>query len=127
METSIQVLAAINFFVVGVSHILQPRAWVEFFVMLREKGAAGNFANAFLHLAPGSLIVSFHNVWQGVPTVLTVIGWGYVLKSLLFFAFPRLGLAALANVREDRAKLFVVPGVLLVAVSALLGYSLLGG
>ena len=34
MERSVEVVAAILFGVIGLSHILQPRAWVEFFTFL---------------------------------------------------------------------------------------------
>jgi hypothetical protein len=35
MERSVEVLAIILFGVVGLSHILQPKAWAEFFILLR--------------------------------------------------------------------------------------------
>jgi hypothetical protein len=41
MERSIEVLAVILFGVLGLSHILQPKAWAEFFILLRGKGEAG--------------------------------------------------------------------------------------
>jgi len=62
--------------VIGLSHVAQPRAWVEFFVWLRGKGHAGVFVNGFLSLGFGSFIVAFHNVWNGLPVILTLLGWG---------------------------------------------------
>ena len=53
MERAVDVLAVILFGIVGLSHILQPRAWVEFFVLLRGKGEAGAFVDAFLNLPLG--------------------------------------------------------------------------
>src|SRR5206468_12675539 len=47
MERSVEVLAIILFGVVGFSHILQPRAWTEFFILLRGKGEAGAFVDGF--------------------------------------------------------------------------------
>jgi hypothetical protein len=41
MERSVEVLAIILFGSFGLSHILQPRAWAEFFILLRGKGEAG--------------------------------------------------------------------------------------
>jgi hypothetical protein len=41
MERSVEVLAIILFGVLGLSHILQPNAWAEFFTLLRSKGEAG--------------------------------------------------------------------------------------
>ncbi len=61
-ERSIELLAAIQFLIIGLSHITMPRAWAEFFVMLRSRGDAGAFANGFLSLWFGALVVGFHNV-----------------------------------------------------------------
>ena len=41
MERAVEVLAIILFGIVGLSHILQPNAWVEFFILIRGKGEAG--------------------------------------------------------------------------------------
>jgi hypothetical protein len=41
MERSVEILAIILFGVPGLSHILQPEAWAEFFILLRSKGEAG--------------------------------------------------------------------------------------
>ncbi len=49
MESAIQKLAVISFLVIGLSHILQPRAWAQFFIDIRSKGETGSFINAFIH------------------------------------------------------------------------------
>ncbi len=124
METSIQTIAAISFIVIGLSHITNPRGWVEFFRILGEKGKAGIFLIALLHLPMGALIVAFHNVWQGIPLILTIIGWGYVLKSLIYFVYPAHGRKVLARVKIERSWEFVVGGVFLVALGGLLTFSI---
>lgn len=123
MEIAVEKFAAICFFVVGLSHILQTRAWAEFFILLRAKGAAGNFVNALLTLPMGALIVSFHNVWTGIPALLTLLGWLYVLKSLVAFVYPPLALRSLDAVSVEKSWKFAVAGVFLVAYSGLLAYS----
>ncbi len=65
METAIERFTVLSYFVICLSHILQPHAWVRFFVNLREKGDAGFFVVALLHLPFGALIGSFHNVMYG--------------------------------------------------------------
>ena len=123
MEIAVQKLAAICFFIVGLSHILRARAWADFFILLRAKGAAGNFVNALLTLPMGALIVSFHNVWTGIPAVLTVLGWLYVVKSLVAFVYPPLALRSLDAVSLEKSWKFAIPGVFMVALSGLLVYS----
>lgn len=125
MERAIEYVAAINCMVIGLSHVVQPRAWAEFFVWLRGKGAAGSFANGFLSLSFGSLIVGFHNVWVGIPAVLTLLGWAQVVKSVVAFVFPRVGLRSMDRVTPENARMFVAPGVVLMGIGGLLAYHLI--
>ncbi|MEE9578362.1 MAG: hypothetical protein V3W24_02215 [Gemmatimonadota bacterium] len=127
MERAIQIFAVINLVVIGLSHVAQPRAWAEFFVALREKGDRGVFVVGFMSLAFGSLIVAFHNVWSGLPIVLTILGWTQVLKGLVYFTFPSYGLRKLGIVDVERARMFVWPGLGLLVIAALLGYDLAAG
>jgi len=122
MERAIQIYAIINCAVIGISHALQPRAWVDFFVFLRERGEAGVFAAAFLSLSFGSIIVAFHNVWSGIPLVLTLLGWSQVIKALIYFAFPAVALRKFQTISQEKAKVFVIPGLLFLVLAALLGY-----
>jgi uncharacterized protein YjeT (DUF2065 family) len=125
MELAVTKLAIICFFITGVSHILQPRVWAQLFMDLHSKGEVGSFQNGLLHFPLGALIVSFHNVWHGLPLVLTLIGWGFVLKSFIYFVFPRHGVKMLARVSMERAWEFTVAGVFSLGISGLLIFSLL--
>ncbi|HMF54978.1 MAG TPA: hypothetical protein VK619_01345 [Pyrinomonadaceae bacterium] len=120
MELAVTKLAIICFFITGVSHIVQPRVWAQFFIDMHGKGEVGSFLNALLHFPLGVLIVSFHNVWHGLPVVLTLIGWGLVLKSFIYFVFPRHGGKILARVSIERSWEFIVAGLFSVGISGLL-------
>ncbi len=124
MEQAVQIFAIVNFVVIGLSHIVQPRVWVEFFVFLRERGEAGAFATALLSLIFGSIIVAFHNVWAGIPMVLTIVGWAQVLKALIYFTFPSFGLRKMQIPSRERPQLFVYPGIAFLILAGLLGYHL---
>ncbi len=123
MEQAIQTFAAINFLVIGLSHVVQHRAWAEFFILLHRQGRPGAFANGFLSLITGTLIVAFHNVWSGIPVVLTVLGWSFVLKAAVIFVVPDWGLRSIGRVRRDNSRMFMIPGVLLIIGAVALGYS----
>jgi hypothetical protein len=125
MEKAIQVLAVIHFTVVGLSHLIQPRPWADFFIRLREEGTTGVFVVAFMSLWFGSIVVAFHNVWTGIPMALTIVGWAQVLKGLIYFCFPEFGLRRISYVERDRAHLYSVAGVVLLILAGLLGYELL--
>ena len=103
MEIAVEKFAVICFFLIGVSHIVQPRAWAEFFIRLRQKGTTGSFINAWIHFPLGALIVAFHNVWHGIPAILTVLGYAWVfVKSFIYFVFPRHGLKVMERVQPRK-------------------------
>ena len=122
MERSVEVLAVILFGVIGLSHILQPKAWAEFFILLRGKGEAGAFVDGFLNLPLAGVIIGFHNVWSGIPAVLTLVGWCLLIKSLIRFCAPKLALRMMARVSVERSWEFQVAGAGLVVLAGLLGY-----
>src|SRR3982751_2054314 len=127
MERSVEIFATILFVVIGLSHILQPKAWAEFFILLRSKGAVGAFTDGFLNLLFGAIIVGFHNSWSGIPAVLTLLGWGFLIKGLLRFCAPKQGLRMMARVSLERSWEFQVAGALLVVLAGVVGYGVYAG
>jgi len=124
MEHAVQIYAIINLTVIGISHVVRPHVWVDFFVFLRERGEAGVFAVAFLNLIFGSIIVAFHNVWSGIPVLLTLLGWANVVKALIYFVFPAFGLRKLQFLCHERANLIIGGGFLFLLLASGLGYHL---
>src|SRR6187399_1849745 len=101
MERSVEVLAIILFGVIGLSHILQAKAWAEFFILLRSKGEAGAFVDGFLNLPVAAVIIGFHDAWSGIPAVLTFVGWCLLFKSLIRFCAPTLALRLMSRVSVE--------------------------
>jgi hypothetical protein len=127
MERSVEVLAIVFFGVIGLSHILQHKAWAEFFILLRGKGEAGAFVDGFLNLPLAGFIIGFHNVWSGIPLVLTLVGWGLLIKSLIRFCAPKQALRLIARVSLERSWEVQIAGAFLVALAGLLGYRIYAG
>jgi hypothetical protein len=127
MERSVEVLAIVLFGVLGLSHLLQPKAWAEFFILLRGKAEAGAFVDGLLNLPLAGVIIGFHNVWSGISVVLTLVGWGLLIKSLLRFCAPKQGLMMMARVSVERSWEFQVAGAVLVVLAGLLGYGVYAG
>ncbi|HYH44907.1 MAG TPA: hypothetical protein VEG34_04430 [Thermoanaerobaculia bacterium] len=127
MERAVQLFALVQLTVIGLSHLILPRPWAEFFLLLRSKGTAGAFFNGFLSLGFGSVIVAFHQVWSGPALALTLLGCAQVLKALLIFAVPGYGVRGLARVSLERAWEFRVAGVVLLLFAGLCGYLLAAG
>ena len=125
LQTGVEIFAVIHLGTMGLSHIVAHRAWAEFFILLHEKGRPGVFAVAVLNLGFGSIIAAFHPIWSGVPLVLTLVGWASVLKGVLYLCIPSYGLKKLGRISLDRSRMFMVPGVGLIVLAALILWTLL--
>jgi uncharacterized protein YjeT (DUF2065 family) len=120
MEQEIQTYTAIAFLVIGLSHLIQPMGWVEFYQALAAKGTAGVFLEGFLALTFGAFIVAFHNVWSGPAVVLTLIGWAQLLKGLGRFVAPQNALRVFQRMTPERAWLFRAGGAFALVLSGFL-------
>lgn len=125
MERAVQIFAVVQFLIIGLSHVVRPRAWCDFFLLLRSKGAAGGFVNGFLSLGLGVVIVAFHPVWTGIPLVLTVIGWMQVLKAFLIFVVPGYAEKSLQQAPIENPASFVAAGIFLIVIGMLLTFHLI--
>jgi uncharacterized protein YjeT (DUF2065 family) len=117
MEQATQVFAAVPLLVIGLSHLLQPRAWVAYFQALAAQGPSGAFIEGFLCLTFGGIIVGFHNVWHGPALVLTLLGWAQVLKGLGRFLAPQSAVRLMARASFERAWFFRLGGVFALVLS----------
>jgi hypothetical protein len=122
MERAIEIFAGINFLIIGLSHVLQPRVWIDFFVGLRGQGLSGAFTNGFLSLSFGSLIVAFHNVWTGPAMILTLVGWAQVAKAFVNFVAPQFAMRGLHRPSPERAWEMQFAGVVFLALSGVMAY-----
>ena len=122
MERAIEIFAIIQFVVIGLSHIVQHRAWAEFFIRLRGLGLPGAFMNGFLGLSFGSIVVAFHNVWSGPAMVLTIFGWLLLLKASISFVAPAVSMRAFERISLERSWVFIPPGVIFLLMAGVLGF-----
>ena len=70
------------------------------------------------------VIIGFHNVWSGIPAVLTLVGWCLLIKSLIRFCAPKLALRMMSRVSVERSWEFQVAGAALVVLGGLLAYGI---
>ena len=124
VQRAVEVFAILHLAAIGLSHVLAPRAWVDFFQLLHRQGKPGAFFVAFMSLWFGSIVAAFHDVWTGVPAILTAIGWAQVVKGLVYFVFPGFGLRRMAMVTPQRAPWFAWGGAVLLVPAALLAWHL---
>jgi len=124
VERALEIFAVVQLTVIGLSHIVFHRAWAEFFIWLTAKGRVGAFANGFMSLALGSMVVAFHQVWSGLPMVLTIMGVLSLVKAAQCFLLPDLALRSMARVSLARSRGFVVAGVIALAIAGVTAYGL---
>jgi len=122
---SVELFTAINFFIIGLSHLLQPKIWVEFFTFLHAKKHFGNILNALIALSMGSLVLSFHFLWQWPKVLITVYGLIQVTKGLIYLLIPSIGIASIGKVTMDKAYKFRWAGGVLFLISIAIIYGLL--
>ena len=127
MEQSAQIIAAVFLFLIGASHIAAPRAWVDLIVLLRSKGGLGSLLVGVLSLPMGVLVVGFHNVWHGPQALLTAYGYWQLVRCLIFFCLPSVGLRMLAGVDAAKPQRYALAGAPLLGLSLILGYVILRG
>jgi len=124
IEQMVELFAIIHLGTMGLSHILAPKVWARYFMGLASKEEAGVFVVGFMSLAFGSIVAAFHQVWSGIPLILTLLGWAQVTKALIYFCFPQYGLKKLRWVSLERARVFVYAGLVLLALAGVLTYHL---
>ena len=115
----VRALLAVPFVLMGLSHIVQPAMWREYFGRLHAEGAPAIVTRTFmLELWPALLIVVFHRVWTFPAVVLTLFGHLLLLKIVVSLLAPTLGLRSLAQARRGDIG-FQVGGVVLIALGVL--------
>jgi hypothetical protein len=125
--SAVQFIMLVASAIMGVSHIVRPAMWVEFFGYLHAQGTRGVVTRTFmLELWPAMLIVTFHQVWWGPGIVLTIYGWAQLIKVTISMLMPEIGLRSLAmSQRGNRA--FHFAGIALLVVGAFAGAALIWG
>ena len=123
----VQFIMAFACVLMGISHIVQPGMWRDYFTVLHGEGPRAIVTRTFvLEFWPALIIVAFHQVWSGPGIVLTLYGWALLTKCTLSILWPRIGLRSLAMAQKGD-KGFVIGGVGLMLVGVAAGAALVGG
>src|SRR5262245_2854982 len=121
MQQLTEQFVALSLLATGLSPALPPTRRAELVGGLLRRPYAALYIGVFT-LPLGLLVVLTHNVWVlGLPVVVTLLGWGWAFKGLLYLLWPR----ALERWRDaatgPRApRNYVLVGTLMAAVGAAL-------
>lgn len=121
MEANIRLIVIFSYLIIGISHLIQPLAWVEFFKKLLTYGKIGAFVNGFITLPIALLIVGFHQVWTGWAILVSVLGYAHLIKAAMAFCFPDHSLQNMKRVSVERVHEFQIAGAVLLVLVAIIG------
>lgn len=108
------------FLVLGLSHLVQPKMWRDFFTRLHAEGPPGVVTRTFtLELWSALVLVTFHQVWHGPELLITLYGNLLMTKIMLSMLAPAIGLRSLAMADEKGDLGFRLAGVVLCALAVL--------
>ncbi|MEO6396672.1 MAG: hypothetical protein ABIO40_12275 [Devosia sp.] len=111
----------------GLSHIVRPRLWIDFFARLHAQGTAGLVGKVLaIELWPALLIVSLHQIRWGPGIVLTLYGWAQFTKVFLALLVPQIGMRSLAMAEGKGERGFIAGGIMLIVVGLSAGLALFG-
>lgn len=109
----------------GLSHIVQPGMWTDYFAGLAARGRAGVVTKILqVELWPALMIVGLHQVWSGPGIVVTVMGWLLLAKVAAGLLAPDLALRSM-RMAERGPRSFVPAGVGLLVISGFAGAAFL--
>lgn len=110
----------------GLSHIVRPVLWVDFFTRLHAQGTSGLVLKVLaVELWPGIILVTLHQVWWGPGIVLTLYGWAQFAKLWITLLMPELGMRSMGMAQTRGERGFVLGGVMLMAVGLSAGAALI--
>ncbi len=122
--SAVQFVMFVSCTIMGLSHMLRPQLWVEFFDRLHAQGTTGVVTRTFmLELWPAMAIVALHQVWWGPGIWLTIYGWAQLAKVTVAMLSPEAALRSMAMARRDKA--FLWGGLLLLSIAASAGAALI--
>jgi uncharacterized protein YjeT (DUF2065 family) len=124
-QHAIELFAFFNFAIVGLSLVVQPRAWMRFLQWMQREGEAGVVAYGLLCLLWGSLIVSFHPSWHGLLVVLPAFGALQMLEGFVFLVAPAFGLRVLTVFTEERLGFLRLLGLIALVLGGVILFSLM--
>ncbi len=121
----IEAVLVLPFLLMGLSHLVRPAMWREYFVQLHQRGTSALITRSFaFEIWPALLLVVFHQVWSGPAVILTVYGHILALKVVLSLIFPEIGMRSLAMAKRGDQG-FRMAGAMLLGLGGISLYTLL--
>lgn len=102
METSIVIARIMGPpFVIAALHLFLYRKHVQKVMDEMMKSEAALFFGGFAALVMGMIFVTLHNVWEGWPIIITLIGWIGLAKGTTLMLWPKVSKGMVAYVGKS--------------------------
>lgn len=122
--SAVQLIMFFACILMGLSHILQPKMWVDYFRQMQTTGHSALITRTMtFELWPALILVSLHQVWAGPGIILTVYGWALLLKCTISLLFPQLGMRSLKQIERGK-KGIIIAGFALIFIGLCAGWAL---
>ncbi len=120
MEEAIAKIFSVVLLIVGLSRIVQAKRWANYlFDFIHSKSAP--FIIGMWTLPVGLIIVVGHNKWAfEIPVIITLHGWGMVVKSSIYLLFPQAMAKVVPRTEESWRRTSIFAGGLMTILGALL-------
>ncbi len=113
--SAVQMLLLISCTLIGLSHILQPKMWFDYFADLKTRGHSALITRSFtFELWPALLIVALHQVWSGPAIIITIYGHLLLLKFTIAMLAPKIGMKSLDIAKKGDSSFIIAGGLILV-------------
>lgn len=107
---------------VGLGILLSPNYYRKAFTHMFDNKAVTYLAG-LLGLVVGFAVVTYHNVWQGWATMVTLLGWVAFLKGLFVLIGPEHFMKASIKVmKNDNFKIYGMATVILGVIFGYFGF-----
>ncbi len=114
ISTRIELFTGALLLILGLSHVVCPKAWSGLFSDLFVRPYSGLWIG-MLTLPVGLLLVVTHNIWVAdLGLIVTLLGWAWTIKGTLYLLVPGLPARKFKHLVE-RPGHFVIAGVCLCA------------
>jgi|GEM_PF-1211759 len=108
MEQSIQFMMGVSLSVLGLSFFFCATPWMTWFKDLHKAGNEVFLPLGALNLVLGSMIIGFHQIWEGWPLVVSIIGLAMMAKGILYLVFPSWMPARLKTFTQARMRPYLM-------------------
>jgi hypothetical protein len=103
-RSAVQMMMGIACTLTGLSHVLQPHIWQDYFAALHARGLSGVLTKTMTwELWPALIIVTLHQAWNGPGILLTLYGWLLLIKCAVSLLLPQVGVRSTAIAQRGPA------------------------